>query len=317
MTPTEYEFQRLAVLRNLDLFDEFKRTEVGFKGEEKFNNYLKEFGSKHWIILRNYWFNDNSIFECDFILITKFVIYVFEVKNYYGKFLYENGQCFSRGTPITYNPINQVRNAKLHLQNILPQYPIKGALIFIGEHNHIAIKDEVKDINILETNEVYDFIQFIKQEEARYTGLPLKVKDIRKKLELLNIQPPYLSVPYTSKEMLKATKGILCANCHQKVLITRNQYVTCTCGLQESKEEAIIRTACEYGVLTYGINFTVRNIYDFIDQQSAIDYVRRLLLKHFDTVSQTRLLTFRNLNRDYPLISDTFEIALPKIMMYY
>ena len=116
MYPSEYVFEKHAILRGLSQGEQFKRMEAGFYGEEKFHQYLTKFGLEHWTILRNKWLKNDGHFECDFIVITRYAIYVFEVKNYFGKFVYKNGQSYSRGRAITYNPINQARNARLHLQ---------------------------------------------------------------------------------------------------------------------------------------------------------------------------------------------------------
>lgn len=319
--PTEYEIQKIAVLRGLiqdeERIQNFRRFEAGVKGEDKFHQYLLEFGLGHWVILRNRWFHDNSPFECDLILITSHAIYVFEVKNYYGKFIYENGQCSSRGVQITYNPVNQARNATIHLRNILRQYTVKGALIFIGEHNQVEIKDVIDYLDILECNEVYQYIQTIVAEERQHTGYRIKADEVIAHLEQFKIDPPYLTKPYTRKEMANVQPGVFCANCQQKVWMKRGQYIRCTCGLRESKEEAIIRTACEYGVLTYSRDFTVRDIYDFVGGETSIDYVRKVLLKHFETVPGTAVLTFKNLIHEYALLAGLFHIERPKMMVYY
>ncbi len=315
MVPTEYEFEKWARLRGLNRDNHFTRLEAGFMGEEKFYQYLKEFGSKHWTILRNRWFKDGSPFECDFILIAGHALYVFEVKNYFGTFVYEKGQSYSRGVPITYNPINQARNARLHLQSLLRQYPVKGALVFIGEHNQVCIKDDILDIRVLETNEVYEFIQTIKQEEKQYTRRYLNAKEIVSQLERFEMDPPYLPAPYTREDMARVKTGVFCANCQEKVLVKRDKYVTCSCGLRESKEEAIVRTACEYGVLTYGRDFTVNDIYTFLGGYPSRDYLRAVLGKYFKINPSAKVLTFCNPNREFAKLTHQFAFELPRFMV--
>ena len=311
--PSEYVFEKHAILRGLSQGEQFKRMEAGFYGEEKFHQYLTKFGLEHWTILRNKWLKNDGHFECDFIVITRYAIYVFEVKNYFGKFVYKNGQSYSRGRAITYNPINQARNARLHLQQILPQYHVKGALVFIGEHNQVCIKDVIEDIAILETNEVYEFIQQIKREEQEYRGHYLNPQEVLTHLQKFEIDPPYHPAPYTRNEMKKARAGIYCANCQQKVLVTRADYIKCSCGLHESKEEAVIRTACEYGVLTYGEDFTVRDIYNFIGTGISINYVKSTLDRHFNQVTDSKIMSFQNPNTNFNKIAKEFSFKLPKL----
>lgn len=316
MVPTEYEFQRIALMRGLILGEKFKRLEAGFEGEEKFYRYLKAFGMRHWVILRNVWFNDDSDFECDFILLTWHGIYLFEVKNYYGKFVYENGACSSRGVPITYNPVDQARNATLHLRNITRGFPgqleVHGALVFIGEHNHVEIRDDITFIDIVQTNEVYQFMHEIKLKEEAYRGSRSQLDALAGDFRTRQIPNPYLSLPFTPAEMKKAKSGVFCANCQEKVEITRSDYVKCECGLHEPKEEAIVRSACEYGVLTHGRNFTAGDIEKFLGSQSSIKYIKKVLSTHFDIVEDSKVVTYINSSRDFPHISTNFQFKLPK-----
>lgn len=320
MTPTEWEFQRLAFLRGLTEGGHFKRLEAGFEGEEKFYRLLQEFGLKHWVILRNIWFHDDSDFECDFILVTWHAVYLFEVKNYYGRFVYENGECFSRGVAITYNPVNQARNTIVHLRNVTRVFSrdveVRGALVFIGEHNQVEIRDDIDYIDILKSNDVYQFIQEIIRREQTFGGRKINIDAFANYYAKQRIVNPYMSRPFTADEMLHARKGIYCAKCDRKVALIRDRYLKCTCGLHEPREEAIVRTACEYGVLTYGRNFTVSDIHNFIGDGLGRIYLNKLLNKYFLKIESAKIYTYGNLGRDYPIISDKFLFALPKILIY-
>ena len=320
MVPTVYNFQCIAFLRGLTTDREFKRHEVGYKGEEKFYRYLQEFGMSHWVILRNVWFNDDSDFECDFVLLTWHGVYLFEVKNYYGKFIYENGESSSRGVPITYNPINQTRNATIHLRNLTSEFSrridIHGTLVFIGDHNDVEIRDDIDYIDILTTNTVYQFIHEIKLKEKAHKGHRIDMKALADYYLDLQIQNPYMSQPLTVDEMTKAKRGVFCSRCQKKVQITRSDYVKCTCGFHESKEEAIVRTACEYGVLTYDRNFKISDIRNFIDFQVSFSYLDEILSKHFTIASDSKAKSFCNTTRDITNLGNEFQFALPKMFIY-
>lgn len=320
MVTTTYEFQRIAFLRGLTTDSEFKRLEAGFKGEEKFYRYLLDFGMSHWVILRNVWFNDESDFECDFVLLTCHGVYLFEVKNYYGKFVYENGESSSRGVPITYNPINQARNATIHLRNLTSEFSrridIHGTLVFIGDHNDVEIRDDIDYIDILRTNEVYQFILEIKRIEKAYKGRRIDIKALADYYLDLQIQNPYMSQPFTVGEMTKAKRGVFCTHCQKMVQITRSDYVKCVCGFRESKEEAIVRTACEYGVLTYDRNFKISDIRKFIDFQASFVYLDEILSKHFTIAPDSKAKSFCNTTRDITNLGNEFQFALPKMFIY-
>ena len=207
-----YEFQRLDVLRRLltskKALNQFRRVEAGAQGEDRLNELLTEYGMNHWIISRNVWFNEFSDFECGFILLTGHAVYVFEVKNYFGQFVYKNGQCTSRGTEITYNPINQARNATIHLRNLTQKFdsliPVKGMLVFIGEHNQVEIKDPIDYITIIRSNEISEYIQQIIDEEHRHPDHGVALKKLSNYYNHLEIPNPHGPKPFTLREMKAA-----------------------------------------------------------------------------------------------------------------
>lgn len=319
--PEEYDFLKLAQLRGLAVskkdVDRFKRVEAGFIGEKTFYKILQQFGLGHWIVLRNCWLNDYSDFECDVILITRVCVYVFEIKHYYGKFIYENGQCSSRGVPITYNPINQTRNAAIHLQNITHKFssdiPVRGVLVFIGEHNHVEIKDTIDYIDILRSNEVYEYIQKIIEEE-KYSSTLIQSQKLVKHYRRYEIEKPYKVVPYSREEMKKAKTGFMCANCHQFRTSIKGSYIYCDCGLREPREEAIVRSACEYGVLTFDNDFIISDIQHFLYKSATYPYLKKILTKHFEILPEKKVLTLRNYGEAYHHLEDSFEFPLPKLL---
>lgn len=246
-------------------------------------------------------------------MMTNHCVYVFEIKNYFGKFEYRNGECSSRGIGITYNPINQARNTTIHLRNLLSPVPVKGALVFIGEHNQIEIADEIEYIDILCRNDIYQYIQDIIVEENNNR----KVIDSRQILNVLeshSIKKPYQLAPY-SKEQIKAAKtGVSCCRCN-KFELAKKSYFRCVCGQYESIEEAIVRSICEYGVLTYGNNFTVTEIHHFINKAIARVSLIKVLDKHFELDLIQSILTYHNYNEHYAAIRGQFKFKLRRYLV--
>lgn len=322
--PTDYEFQKLAVQRELMTSKKelarFNRVQAGAAGEDRFYEIMNEFGSEHWYLLRNSWFSDYTDFECDFILITRHCVYVFEVKNYFGRFVYHNGQCSSRGVDITYNPINQARNAAVHMRQLTQKLsidiPVKGVLVFIGEHNDVYIGDEIDYIDIISSNQVYQYIQKIITEEA-HSPHRINAQKLISYYEQFEILKPYLPIPFSKEEVRKYGKaGTTCARCGNFNVNKVRSYIVCDCGYRESREEAIVRTACEYGTLTYGENFTVNDIKHFLANQASFQYLKKTLSQHFPIVPNEKVLTFLNYNRDYPYINEKFDFKLPAMLFF-
>lgn len=314
----EYEFQKLAVRRKLitshyDL-KQFTRNEAGREGESRFKSIFNQFGQKHWSFMQNVWLHYSTNFECDYLLITNHTVYVFEIKNYFGKFDYQNGQCSSRGVEIAYNPINQARNATLHLRNLLSPVPVKGALVFIGEHNQVEIAEDIDYIDILCRNDIYQYIQDIIIEENNSNHV-VDSSQVLNCLESNSIENPYQITPYSKEQIIGAQTGISCVRCNQFELAKIKSYFRCKCGQFESIEEAIVRSTCEYGVLTFGHNFAVTEIHNFINKAVSRIYLIKVLNKHFKLDSTKSILTFCNYNDHYTNIRDQFAFKLRKYIM--
>ncbi len=320
--PTEYEFQKIAIHRKLitsqNELNQFKRIEAGALGEIQFAQVMNDFGLPQWSYLQNIWLKDHATFECDYILVTNHCVYIFEIKNYFGVFEYQNGQCKSRGVDISYNPLNQIHNATVHLKNLLRNYsyniPVKGVLVFIGEHNKVLIHDDINYIDIISSNEVYAYIQCIIHEE-RMRQVSINTDYLLKYLEEFEVVNPYTVTPYSPSDITKQHTGLYCKMCAEKLRVTRNLYIECSCGFQEYREHLIVRTACDYGVLTHGTNFVVRDIWHFAGSSPSHDYVKKVLLKHFNIVQNERILTLENYGQPLYNLTNHFSFEKPNRML--
>lgn len=315
--PCEYEFLKIAAQRKLITMPKelshFKRIEDGRKGEDTFDRILKQFGQKHWLFMRNLWLHDFNNFECDYLLITNHCVYVFEIKNYFGKFEYQNGQCKSRGIDITYNPINQAHNATIHLRNLLPGVPIKGALIFVGEHNQVHIHDEIDYIDIFCRNDLYQYVQDIIIEENQSRVL-LDTNHVISELEKYTIDNPYPIKPYYPSQFSENNTGIFCARCGTQLDWSRNCYIVCNCGFHEYREHLTVRTICEYGVLTHSSNFTVSALHYIFQHKLSRVTLAAVLDKYFNLIPTESIFTYENPGKD---ITPSIQFGKPnKLIMY-
>lgn len=320
--PTEYEFTKIATQRKLIThkkeLNNYQRVEAGALGEMAFEQIMNKFGLPHWYYLKNIWLKDYTIFECDYLLITDHCVYVFEIKNYFGVFEYKNGQCKSRGVDISYNPINQTHHATVHLKKLLKNYsyniPVKGVLVFIGENNKVHIHADIDYIDIITRNEVYSYIQTIIENDS-VSQLSIDIKFFMEYLGSFEVTNPYSLPPYEPTDITKKHTGLFCKICAKRLTVTRNIYIECRCGFQEYREHLIVRTACDYGVLTHGTNFVVRDIWHFIGSSPSHDYVKKVLLKHFKIVQNERILTFENYGQPLHNITNFFSFEKPNRMI--
>lgn len=311
----EIEYHR-GLLRTKSDTQDYKRLQLGDQGEAKFLEYLRSESLEHWVVLTNLWLDDGRSFECDVVLITNHCVYVFEVKNYKGHFIYEDARCTIGQLKMDYDVIQQARKSYLKLQKICqefaPTLPVKGAIVFIGEKNKVSIQSPISDIEVLQLTDLYEYIQQIIYEEQAGNYRLVNASQLIQHLEKYEIRDPFLPKPLSKGDLASARKGIYCSHCQNYALRIEKHYTVCPCGLQESREEALVRTTCEYGVLTLGQNFTTGEIVEFIDHQASRGYVRKILNKHFGYTPNNRFSYHHGKTLPYHKILHQFSMELPK-----
>lgn len=322
--PTQLDILRVINIRGSNVFAPQKNLytslSVGDMGEQTVMDYIAKYGDPSWVILRNIWLSHFGELECDLILITKHSIYVIEIKNYTGKFTYENGKCYYNQNETKINPIEQVRKNKVDLQNILSQiYPnikIEAVVIFVGADNEVEILSEINDIKVINRTQIRNFILQIKNKEERTYQNPLNANKIIQQLHKFEIQNPFMHAPLTPGEMNEIRGGIYCANCYNfNVQLTRLN-IKCDCGLTESKEEAVIRTICDLGVLNYEDDLYRKDIVNFLAGDVSLSYIRKVLNMHFTVINNFSHSYIQNTRLPYSHNYEQYAIKKPKIFQH-
>lgn len=291
--PEKLDFEEIANRRGLINTQEEKTnsylTVMGAEGESTVLDYLKRYGKSHWVVLQNFWQDYSGRFETDLILFTSHQGYAIEIKNYKGKFSYKDGVTKINAKKKAVNPFYQARRAYTNLENIcLNQfYPIKfqGVVVFSGVDNHVEIHSEMTDIEIVRRTRLLTFIEEIAKEEAQYTGEPINIRKVIHCLEKYETENDYLPVPVTEEKMLTAKKGICCVNCQSYFVENKKHKIICKrCGIIEFREKAIVRTICEYGVLNFQKQLTMKGLLNFFGGQISRAYLTKIVKNHFTVV---------------------------------
>lgn len=91
----------------------------------------------------------------------------------------------------------------------------------------------------------------IAQEKKAHSTSSIDSSKIIETLERFSINNPYPAQLNPYDKVCSLRKGIHCGFCHNfNIKISKNK-ISCVCGYIESKEEAVIRTICEYGALNF------------------------------------------------------------------
>jgi hypothetical protein len=315
--PTKLDFTQVLYPRTKhptkNDFYSLKNAEAGALGEQIVLNYLKKHGKEDWIVIRNMWLNYDGPFEADFMLLTRHRPYLLEVKNYSSDYTYENGVSTWNNNTYSGNPVNQTIRNTINLQNIWTQNPSgdikpKGALLLVGVDSHVEIKSGVSEIDIIDRPNLRKFIRKIVQEEQEAPHNSFNLTKFIKSLERYEIHNLQKPKPLSDQQISKLRKGICCINCQNFDIKIGRKYVTCNCGCTEEREIAILRTICEYAVLTYDRNIKTGPLGNFINKDISMNSLRKVLQKYFvinDTGSSTsysgKKLPLEKLHKDFDI----------------
>lgn len=282
--PTLLDIEQILSVRQFGSKDYLLRNlEAGVIGEDEVVEFIRSYGNTDWKGIRNIWLNYGGKFECDLLLLTQSGVEMFEIKNYNGHFIYENGDCSLNNRVLSDNPITQIKRNFRKLKSLLhrldPTIRVSGTLVFIGEHNSVEIKSPVSDIQVVSRNQFRDFIQTLATDD-NYISYPLNHQRIVRQLEYFEDENYFVAKPLTSAKIDSLRKGIYCAQCQNFDLDIKKLYIQCSCGFVENREIGILRTICEYSALKMTGEITYKEAHDFIDGQASNRYLINILQKH-------------------------------------
>ena len=294
--PSQLAFLSILKGRSPKLFEEhknlYKRLTVGKMGEEEVLHYFWEFGQPHWRYIQNYWANLNGVAESDLIVFTDTSCYVLEVKNYTGKFEYENGATILDGYEYSSDSIFQARRSSKNIRKILAGHVhpdnVHGALVFIGENNEVAIHSQVDDIEIVQRNQLMNFIRKIAVVEQASLYGSLHFDRIQRQLNRFQVANPFVIPSLTADQTRLLHTGIACAYCSSLDTKLTRKFIKCKCGHNELREAATLRTIEEYSVLRYDAKLRVNSLFEFMGGHNSKSYLLDILSCHFEMIRQGR-----------------------------
>lgn len=333
---TEYQQQfngvptRLDILREInkreglekhdDLKNEWRRLEKGDAGEKILLDYIERYGESDWSILKNVWLDYFGEFECDLLLATYTGLYGFEVKNYSQQIEIKNNEAWMLGEVMNKNPISQTRNMARNLNKIfgknreLPK--LQGVLALVGEDNGVANHESVTDVKVLARGDIRHYIWNIVHNERQFPGYPIDPELILRELAQYERKSSFVPEPLPGVTEKHIRKGICCSRCGNFDLDTSKFYIECLCGVHESREEAIVRTICEYGIIYNDRNFTTRELIEFFNGGISLSTLQRYLNKHFKKIGSYRNTEYINNILLFELNRQEFDLKNPRYLKY-
>lgn len=314
--PTQLDFLTILKSRCSEVFLESERLynslHAGEMGEQEVVRFFQQHGREHWRFIRNYWADLSGTFESDLILITRHLIYVIEVKNYTGIFKYNEGLSTIDGADISSNCVFQARRSSKNLRKMLSALVgannVRGALVFVGANNEVHIQSHVEDIEIVQRNQLMRFVQkIVAEEDAMRYGKSIDVAAVVSRLKQFQTGNPFTFEPVTEEQMMRVRTGIRCADCGRFSVDVSRKFVKCQCGCVELRDEAMVRTICEYGVLRFDDQLRVKELMPFFGDQTSLRYLNYILATHFTMVKMGKNTYYENHTVPYHRIGHNFS----------
>ncbi|WP_169449790.1 nuclease-related domain-containing protein [Lacticigenium naphthae] len=197
----------------------------GFDGELLFDQFAGKLSSA-CIVLEDLRLElNNSFYQIDTLILTNEQIYLYEIKNFSGKYYCEDNQWYKMPTTAVDNPLLQVEKAKAKLEILLRMWnfpiPITAKIVFVDPgfllfqtpfSSHFLFHSEVE--------------QHLREVEENATPLDLRLTSLADKLiakdcQNRNSRPFRQSVPEYTLDSLN--KGFRCAHCSE-LFRTKTKY---------------------------------------------------------------------------------------------
>lgn len=277
-------FRALNSRMDLSTKDEtyYSNLEKGYQGELQFDEWLLS-AAEGGLILNDLLLEmNNTLFQIDSLLITAYIVYLFEVKNFEGDFVAEGDQWFTSSKTEIKNPLLQLkRNEQLFrrlLQELGCKSKIQSHLIFINPE--FQLYQAPLNLPAVFHPQLNRFAVPLKKDTSlKLSSAHTKLAD---RLAAAHLdKSPFSSVPEYRWEGLR--KGIWCRGCGVLYEHANKKTLVCKiCGRIENYTEAIIRASKEYKLLFPEDKITTNIIHEWCEVIQNKKTIKKALSSHYD-----------------------------------
>lgn len=260
----------------------------GYEGEVLFESFLKKLQNNYLVLNDLFLQTKSNHFQLDSLMITNEKLFLFEVKNHEGDYVYDEIKdgIFSKTNEIL-NPYSQVVRAETLLRQLLYKngirIPIESAVIFINPE--FTLYNAPKDKPYIYPTQIH---RYLKRFDKNSTHQPNKNSFIAEKLLSLHTSDSqYWQIPAYEYEQLR--KGVTCASCHSFNILVKGQSCVCMkCGHCETVSNAVVRCIREYKLLFPKEKIITNTIFDWCGGLVNKKLIYRILRKNFKIVGNNR-----------------------------
>lgn len=269
----------------------FQALERGYDGEVLFDSLIEKLECE-CIILNDLLLNfNNTTFQIDSLIITSNKIYIFEIKNYEGDYLYEADSLFTINKKEIINPLHQIKRSKYLLHQLILNLGfnsnIDASVVFINPR--FTLYQAPLNVPFIFPTQIDSLLNKLNKTAS---SLNQKHKQLAKKLLSLHItDSPYTQIPDYNYDQLQ--KGITCSQCSSFSISIAGKICVCDdCGYQELVSKAVVRSAEEFKLLFPDQRMTTSIIYDWCRIIDSKKRIGRVLANNYKKIGENRWIYY-------------------------
>lgn len=168
-------------------------------------------------------------------------------------------------------------------------------MMFVNSDSQLQVEGEEAELALNRAG-LIGLIQQIYESEVISMPANLKSFQIQKLIaERYRIRNHYPPKSLSVEQVSQLRSGLCCSECKSFEDDLSCYKVICRqCGHRESKERSIVRTICEYGVLTHERELRSTEIQVFFGNQVPFHYVSKILSRNFQHLMTGRYSHYEN-----------------------
>ena len=291
------ELQILDSLHNrMELSEKYQSRlhalQKGYEGEVLFESYIEKL-QNNFLVLSDLFHQVNSTsFQLDSVIITDEKIYLYEVKNYEGDYVYDPSQDrISSKTKEIVNPFAQIVRAETLLRQMLQNHgirlPIEYYVVFVNPK--FMLYNAPLDKPFIYPTQIH---RYLKQFNNDFLDIPNKNQFVADKLLSLHTSDEqFWQIPPYEYDGLK--KGVTCEVCRSLMNSIQGQSCVCTiCGHREQISSAVLRCVGEFKLLFPNEKITTNGVFDWCGGVASSKTISRILNRNFKMFGKYRSTYF-------------------------
>lgn len=259
----------------------------GFEGEVMFD-LLTETLQCECLILNDLLFKvNNTLFQIDSLIICSETLYLFEVKNYDGDYLYESDKFYTINKTEIINPLHQLGRSEALLRQLLDKLgyrlPINSSVVFISPE--FTLYQAPIDNPIIFPTQINRYLKTLNNTPSKINTKHRMLAD--KLISLHLVDSPYTQLPPYNYQQLR--KGISCVKCDSFSISVEGTKCFCKeCGEEEMITDSVMRSVKEIKLLFPNQKITTNIVHDWCKVINSRKKISRILGKNLKVTNVRR-----------------------------